>query len=242
MKNTEEEMTIEERMKYLRKMQKRYRKAEKKERGKLLNEMEIVTGLHKKSLIRLMGGQIVRKRRVKQRGSIYESEVDDALRVIAESLDYPCAERLQPTLGWMAEHLSRHGEMEVNEKLIEQLGRISISTVQRRIRYIRQDQRRLLQKGPEHTNRLMKEIPAGRIAWDEPQPGHFEADLVHHSGSSSSGQIVHTLQLIDVLTGWSERVASLEGVTGSWRMHLNVLCIAYPSVLLNFILIMAGSF
>lgn len=48
-----------------------------------------------------------------------------------------------------------------------------------------------------------------RIPWDEAQPGHLEIDLVHHCGISASGEYVHTLQWIDVATGWSERVAIL---------------------------------
>jgi hypothetical protein len=48
-----------------------------------------------------------------------------------------------------------------------------------------------------------------RIPWDEAEPGHFEVDLVHHCGPSASGEYVHTLQMIDVTTGWSERVAVL---------------------------------
>ena len=48
-----------------------------------------------------------------------------------------------------------------------------------------------------------------RIPWDEAEPGHFEVDLVHHCGPSASGEYVHTLQMVDVTTGWSERVAVL---------------------------------
>ena len=48
-----------------------------------------------------------------------------------------------------------------------------------------------------------------RIAWNEQVPGHFEVDSVHHGGSMPSGDYVHTLQFIDVATGWSERVAVL---------------------------------
>jgi hypothetical protein len=33
--------------------------------------------------------------------------------------------------------------------------------------------------------------------------------MVHHCGLSASGHYVHTLQMIDVATGWSERVAVL---------------------------------
>jgi hypothetical protein len=48
-----------------------------------------------------------------------------------------------------------------------------------------------------------------RIPWHTTQPGHFEVDLVHHSGPSASGQYVHSLQMVDVATGWSERRAVL---------------------------------
>jgi len=205
----DEKMTIDERRKYLRKMQKRYHQSAHQERSKLLDEMEIVTELHRKSLIRLMNGNFVRKLRHKQRGRSYGIEVDDAIRVIAESLDYVCAERLQPSLVWMAKHLARHSELQLSKSLLSQLDRISVSTVRRRLKQIRQDQPRLPRKGPEQANRVMRDIPAKRIAWDEPQPGHFEVDLVHHCGVSASGHYLHTLQLVDVATGWSERVATL---------------------------------
>ena len=46
----------------------------------------------------------------------------------------------------------------------------------------------------------------GRIPWQTEEPGHFEMDLVHHCGPASVGDYVHTLQMVDVATGWSERV------------------------------------
>ena len=207
--SSDDKMSIEERRKYLRRMKKRYTQATRKERGQLLDEMETVTELHRKSLIRLMNGSLERKPRRKQRGCTYRSDVDDALRVIAESLDYVCAERLTPNLVWMAEHLAAHGEMTITPRLREKLGQISVSTVRRRLDRIRQDQPRLPRKGPERANRVTKDIPMKRIPWDEAEPGHFEVDLVHHCGPSPSGEYVHTLQMVDVTTGWSERVAVL---------------------------------
>ena len=52
----EVKMTIDERYKYLRKMRERYRVADRQERGQLLSEMEAVTNLHRKSLVRLIHG------------------------------------------------------------------------------------------------------------------------------------------------------------------------------------------
>jgi hypothetical protein len=121
-------MNINERRKYLHKMWGRYRKGSKKEKGRLLDEMEAVTGLHRKTVIRTMNGQLSRKKRSRERGRTYGVEVDDAIRVIARSLDYPCAERLQPNLVWMAGQLNRHQELRAGEETLEKLGKVSVST------------------------------------------------------------------------------------------------------------------
>ena len=205
----EERMTVDERRKYLHGMRKRYQQASRLEQGCLLTEMEVVTGLHRKTLTRLLNGPLARKRRQQQRGCTYGAEIDDALRVMAETVDYVCAERLTPNLVWLAKHLAAHGELRATPELLTALAQISVSTVRRRLARIQQDQPRLPRKGPERANHVTRAIPMRRIPWDEAQPGHFEIDLVHHCGISASGEYVHSLQWIDVATGWSERVAVL---------------------------------
>lgn len=205
----EDRMTINERRKYLRMMQKRYRKADRRERGRLLDEMEAVTELHRKSLIRSMNSSLERRPRRRQRGRTYGPEVDDALRVIAESTDYICAERLTPNLPWLARHLAAHRELTISPLLLEQLDQISVSTVERTLNRVRQDEPRLPRRGPKQRNKLLRDVPMKRIPWNEQEPGHFEVDLVHHSGHTASGDYVHTIQMIDVATGWSERAAVL---------------------------------
>jgi hypothetical protein len=206
---TEDQMTIDERLKYLRKMKTRYVKADRRERGRLLDEMQAFTGLHRKSLIRLLNSSLSRQPRSRERGRTYGEDVTTAIRVIAASLDHPCAERLTPNLKWMAEHLSRLGELEVPESAFEQLAQISISTVERYLNTIHQDQLRRRSRSSRTLNRALQGIPMGRIAWDVREPGHFETDLVHHSGPSASGLYLHTLQMVDVASGWIEPRAVL---------------------------------
>ena len=52
------EMSINERRKYLRIQQERYRAADRTMRSQLLNEMEAVIHLDRKSLIRLMSSDL----------------------------------------------------------------------------------------------------------------------------------------------------------------------------------------
>jgi len=207
--SADEKMTVDERRKYLRRMQQRYLEASRKERSRMLDDMEQVLGMHRKSLIRLLGSDLARKPRTRQRGRTYGVELHRAVKVIAESLDYVCAERLQPNLVWVARHLAAHGELELTPGLLEKLGCISVSTLRRILQRLTQDEPRLPRKGPREANRFRRSVPTRRIPWDEEEPGHLEADLVHHCGISASGQYTHTLQLVDVATGWSERAAIL---------------------------------
>ncbi len=203
-------MTIDERRKCIKRMQASYLAADRAERGRLLSHLEALTELDRKTLIRLLcAADLARRPRARQRGRVYGHEVDDTLRVIWETLDYVCAERLTPALVPTARLLARHGELRLTQELVEQLGRISVASVQRRLTRLGQDTPRLPRRGPERANRVARTIPMRRIPWDVTEPGHFEVDLVHHSGPSTDGDYVHTLQMIDVATGWSERVAVL---------------------------------
>jgi hypothetical protein len=218
----DDEMTIDERRKYLKRMEPRYRMGTKEQRGELLGEMEQVTGLHRKSLIRLLNGaSLERTSRQRQRGIVYGAAVDDVIRVVWESLDYICAERLTPALLPTAEHLVQFDELHLSPEAAAHLGRISCSTVQRILTRLRQDTPRLPRRGPEQANKLRAAVPMERIPWNTAEPGYFEVDLVHHGGASSGGTYLHTLQMIDVATGWSERVAVLgrsqEAMEGGFR-------------------------
>lgn len=207
--STDEKMTIDERRKYLRRMKRRYLAAKRAERSELLDDMVQMTELDRKTIIRLMNGNLARKPRQRQRGNSYGPEVDDALRVIAETLDYICAERLTPQLVATADQLAAHDELYVTPQLRSQLSRISVSSVRRRVQRLRQDEPRLPPRKSKPADPLRHSVPMRRIPWNQPQPGHFEVDLVHHCGPSASGEYSHTLQLIDVHTGWSERWAVL---------------------------------
>lgn len=205
---TEDEMTVNERRKYLKRMKPLYEKASKEEKGDLLNQMQEVTGLHRKSVLRLLHAKTLQRQpRQKQRESSYGREVEQVIICVWESLDYICAERLTPVLVPTARQLQRFGVLRLEAEVEEQLGRISRATVARLLSKHRSSQRRLPRKGPQRANQVSREVPMKRIPWDTTEPGHFEVDLVYHCGASTLGEHLHTLQLLDVATGWSERVA-----------------------------------
>ncbi len=147
-----------------------------------------------------------------------------------ESLDYLCAERLTPTLLETAVHLERFGVVQLTDELQRQLASISRATVQRLLSKHRSERWRLPQKGPQRANQVSKNVPMGRMAWDIKEPGHFEVDVVHHCGKSTAGDYLHTLQMVDVATGWSERVAIFgrgqQAMETGFRLSLSRLPVA----------------
>jgi hypothetical protein len=65
----EDEMNVTERRTYLKKRKPLYAKAEKNEQSRMLTEMEHVTDVHRKSLLRLLHApSLERKTREKGRG------------------------------------------------------------------------------------------------------------------------------------------------------------------------------
>jgi len=205
---TDDEMTIDERRKYLKRMRPRYERADRAGRSQLLSEMEQVTGLHRKSLLRLLhAASLERQPRTRQRGVRYGAEVERVVVKVWASLDFICAERLTPTLLRTARHLAGFGVLALSDAVAAQLGAISEASVTRLLARHRTERLRLPRKGPERANSVTKDVPMTRIPWDTTQPGHCEVDLVHHGGASSAGEYAHTLQLVDVASGWSERVA-----------------------------------
>src|SRR5437588_2880224 len=186
-------MTLDERRKYLKRMKPRYLKAKRGERSAFLSEMEQVTGMHRKSLTRLLHAQSLdRKRRKAPRERSYGAEVEEVIVQVWESLDSICAEQLTPVLLPMAQHLARFATVKLSGEIEEQLQTISRATVSRLLRRFRSRRRRLPQKGAERANQVTKGVPMGRLAWDLKEPGHFEVDLVYHSGESTAGEHGHT--------------------------------------------------
>jgi hypothetical protein len=207
---TEDEMTVSERRKYLKRLKPLYDKANRGEQSRLLTEMEQVTGLHRKSLLRLLHApSLERKKREKGRGRTYGQATQQVILVVWESLDYICAERLTPVLLSTAQHLARFEMLRLSAEVEAQLSEISEATVSRIVRKYHSRKQRLPQKGPERANQVRKPVPMKRIPWETSEPGHFEVDLVQHSGESSEGMYAFTLQMVDGATGWSERVAIL---------------------------------
>jgi hypothetical protein len=206
-----EEMNVNERYKCVRALKPEYHKATRKEKAQMLTMVQGLTGLSRKYLSTLLHSSGPHRRsRHRERGRIYDDQVDAVIALIAQALDWVCAERLKPVLVEMAEQLKRFGEIQVADEVMDKLRRISLSSLERalvRVQHLRDDPLPRAHRGRRPETAAEALIPVRVIPWDEPEPGHFEVDTVQHG--PPDGSVVYTVQCIDVLTGWSERFAIL---------------------------------
>jgi len=193
-------------LEYKEAVRSRYRKAKKKEKGRILDEFVQITGYHRKAAIRLLqrdGRRGQGKRRGRRRR--YGDEVADALRKVWEASDRLCSKRLKPFMGELVRVMRQHGELAVNAGVEAELCRMSASTIDRLL----QPWRRLGGRRPLSTTRqgslLKSSIPIRTFAdWTDEGPGFLEVDLVAHCGETTEGFYLTTLCAVDVASGWSE--------------------------------------
>jgi len=189
---------------YISAVRERYRRADRRGKGNILDEAMQVTGYHRKSLLRLLrrresGGAPRRPGRPRR----YGPAAVEALRTVWEATDRLCSRRLHPFLPEVLGILQRHGEQELPAETQAQVLRMSPATIDRRLRPYRSREGRRRCGTTKPGSLLKSAIPIRTFAdWDETGPGFLEVDLVAHCGESTEGFYLHTLTAVDVATGW----------------------------------------
>jgi hypothetical protein len=195
--------------KYLDSLKKRYAKASKKERGKILDEYVQTTGYHRKHAIAILSGQYqLAPRPIRRpRKSVYTVEDAKALDFLSDLFDGINAKRLRAAMDVELDGLYQRGVLKVSRACYRRLKRISPASIDRlRARY---GQPRPKSRHRTKPGTLLKsQIPIRTWAeWNEDRPGFVEMDLVGHDGGNLHGDYCLTLDFTDVKTGWTECVA-----------------------------------
>ena len=126
-----------------------------------------------------------------------------------ETSDQLCGKRLRPILPTLIEAAERHGHLHLDPLVRERLLQISAATIDRILA------RNPAEDGARRRRRvgmgsaIRRSIPVRTFAdWHNPPPGFLEVDMVEHCGPRKvDGDVVHSLVLTDIATGWTECLA-----------------------------------
>jgi hypothetical protein len=201
-------MKINEKRSYLETVKKRYRKSNRKQKKKILDEFCATTGYNRKYAI-----YALRKRKGKGhkkksgRRSFYtREEFLRPLKILWQQSDFICSKKLKVIIReWLPFYENRYGN--VDDVTRGQLYRISPATIDRILRPLRPEYPCKGRSGTKPGRILKNQIPIKTDNWDVTKPGFFEADTVAHCGTSLSGNFVWSLTMTDILTGWTENRA-----------------------------------
>lgn len=215
-------LTMAERRVVTKEYAARYRKARRKEKGRMLAEFVASTGFNRVYAARLLRshGLQVRvipavqvegeagMRRRRPRRPEYGSDVGQVLVQVWETMDYICGKRLVAVLPEVVPRLVELGELQAGPGVREKLLRASASTIDRLLAPERKKYALKSRSRTKPGTLLKHQIPVRTFAqWDDTSAGFLEVDLVGHDGGSSAGDYCQTLDATDVATGWSEQVA-----------------------------------
>ena len=184
----------------------RYAVGTRAEKTRILDELEAVTGFHRKHAMRVLRSGPTGPRAEGRAGRrIYDDAVRDALVVLWEASDRICGKRLKALIPTLVEAMERHGHLQLGAEVRAGLLAMSAATIDRSLRETRElaggrKRRRTAPPSP-----VRRSIPVRTFSdWDDPPPGFAEADLVAHSGPVTRGSFVQTLVVTDIATGWTE--------------------------------------
>jgi hypothetical protein len=208
----------------------RYRRATKKEKGGMLDELIALTDYNRRYAIGVLRGQgnaikVGRRLRLvgdlgrsteRRRSRIYDGVVLEWLKKIWAILDFICGKRLAAIIPEVVPVLERYHEIALDAGTRQKLLSISPATIDR---LLAPERRKFALRGRAGTKPgtlLKHQIPIRTFAqWNETWPGFVEIDLVGHDGGDAYGDFCQTLDATDVASGWSEtgiRVGPAQGI------------------------------
>jgi hypothetical protein len=199
----------------------KYRKAGKKEKRAILEQLVELTGYCRRYAAWLLrhhgkrtavGNKVllgdITKKTERKRPRIYDGEVVEVLKKIWMIMDCICGKRLRVALKEIIPVLKQNFEIQVSRDDEQKLLKMSAATIDR---LLADERKKYNLKGRSQTKPgtlLKHQIPIRTFReWDESQPGFVEIDLVGHDGGDGSGDFCQTLDVTDVHTGWTETEA-----------------------------------
>lgn len=195
---------------------------------RLLDELQGITGYHRKSLLRLLNRKVsaaavavdgacgeqgecpsALKPHPRRR---YGPEAAAALVPLWEASDRLCGKRLVALLPLLVESLESHGHLNLEPGVREQVLAMSSATIDRVLAPIRKaSAANNWRRPPRAYSAVRRRVPVRTFkGWsDHHEPGWLEIDLVAHCGGRMQGSFLWTLVATDIATGWSESLPIL---------------------------------
>jgi hypothetical protein len=223
-------MSTQTKNEVMNKLRRRYLRAGREHKKKLIDEAVALLGYHRKAAIRALGASplVPRVGVITGRPREYdEVRLRPVLRAIWSAANYPCGRRLAGMMAdWVASYEAH--EKSVSSGVREQLLAASPRTLDRLLRPLRVQSRRPSLTRPGSL--LRQQIPIRGSGWEDNKPGWLEVDTVALCGGNAAGDYIWMLDAVDYATTWvSTRAIWNRGQEGTLAALVDLeQCLPFP--------------
>lgn len=200
-------LTWKQRQAVIEELRKQYRHATKKEKTKILDGFVSLTHLNRSYARRVLRAEStpVRKGICHPRASVYTGVLLPALTEFWHLSDRLCGKRLVPFLRRIIPFLETRGQLNLAPAVRDLLLRMSPATCDRLLHGVRTKEEPWEHPRPRPGNLLLHQVPVQTSAeWNRTRPGFVAVDLVTHEGGIAGGEYACTVDVTDIVTGWTE--------------------------------------
>jgi hypothetical protein len=172
----------------------------------ILDRLEKTLHMHRKAIIRRLG--VLQKTnsvyRVDGRGRplYYTADVVAALKDVWDASGELCGELLHPLIKEYVEIFKRDGMWEHSDEATGKVLALSQGTCKDRVDRFSKARRKGRGFSSTSPSALKHIIPIFTGPWKEVLPGVGQIDTVVHCGSTLSGDMVYSLNYVDIATSW----------------------------------------
>ena len=207
-------MTERARREYVDVLRPRYQQADKRERGRILDEYCRTTRCHRKAAIRRLRAAPRAAPRPPGRPPRYASrELGPILERVWLASDQLSGKLLLPLLPALLTALQTHHGLRIAPAVRAALTAASAATLDRLLRPLRRRRGRQPRRLATALHSVRAQVPLRTWSeWVGVAPGSLQGDLVLHCGESTDGRYCATLVAVDVATTWTE----LQAI---WGLH-----------------------
>ena len=204
-------MDLHSRRELMDSMSKRYRKASRASKKKILDEVCAVTGFHRKYAITRINlietGQRMKPKPPRKRNRFYLRETLAIIEKVWEEAGCPWSARLKVILRlWLPAIRKKYV---FGRQVEDQMMSISPRTIDRALKGKKRELRRRLYGRTKPGSLLRHQIPIRCASWEGTSPGHLEMDTIAHCGSNAAGLFACSFNLTDIASTWVETQAVL---------------------------------
>ena len=188
----------------IRSYRRRYERATKREKSRIISQITDATGFCRKHVIRALNKDVQVPKRIRRRKTSRYAHLYETLRKVWAAANFVCGKRLKPFLPELVKSLKHHKEIKLSKDDEALLLSASAATIDRLLAPARKE---ICLKGRSTTKPgtlLKHQIPVRTFAdWNDSRPGFLEIDLVAHCGDSTAGEYINTLNMTDIATAWT---------------------------------------